>query len=81
LYNAWCHGSQLCFHPWGVFLVLKLKSIIHILLLEIRIPCIHLLQSTILPLWRIWKNWHQSVSLGAIIGLNFPPQEVPNILL
>jgi hypothetical protein len=81
LYNAWCHGSQLCFHPWRVLLVIKLKSIFRILMLEIRIPCIRLLQSTIPPLWRIWKELTPKCFSWCYNWSKLSTQEVANVLL
>jgi hypothetical protein len=38
LYNLYCHGSKLCFHPWGASSILKPKCIPHLFMLEIQKP-------------------------------------------
>ncbi len=56
LYSPWCHCSQLCCHQWGVLVIDNPECVSRLLMLEIRVPHIHLLWPTIQPLRRIRKE-------------------------
>jgi hypothetical protein len=74
LYSPRYHCSQLCCHPRRVPVVVKPESISCGLMLEIRVPQVHLLWHTIPPLQRIRKEMPAKDFLsGWLLLLLLPP--------